>query len=202
MRAKQNIEALSALRPDYMGFIFYPPSPRFAGDILTPEIAENIPSSIKKTGVFVNLETQTILGICKKFNLNAVQLHGKETQKQCRDLKIKGLEVIKAFSLKTREDLNQLSVYEEVCDFFLFDTPTMHHGGSGRKFDWSLLQSLPTPKPFFLSGGLEESDAETLLKNCPVRPYAVDINSKFEIKPGLKNIESLKRFIKTIRTQT
>lgn len=201
MRQKENIEALSALMPDYMGFIFYPKSPRFAGSHLTPEITRQIPASIKKTGVFVNLGIQDILDICNKFNLNTVQLHGKESPDQCREIKDQGLEVIKAFSLKSMEEFDKVSEYEESCNFFLFDTPTKQYGGSGKKFDWSLLKTLPSQKPFFLSGGIEEKDADTLLDNCPVIPFAVDINSKFEVVPGLKNIESIKRFMKTIRKQ-
>lgn len=201
MRQQENIEALSALMPDYMGFIFYPKSPRFVGDHLTPEMTRQIPTSIKKTGVFVNLGTQDILKTCERFKLNTVQLHGKESPDQCKAIKNHGLEVIKAFSLKSLDEIDQTTPYEEVCDFFLFDTPTIQHGGSGKKFDWFLLESLPTKKPFFLSGGIEEQDAETLIDNCPVRPFAVDINSRFEIEPGLKDIESIQRFMKTIRQQ-
>lgn len=202
MRQKENIEVLSALMPDYMGFIFYSKSPRFAEDHLTPEIAKQIPASIKKTGVFVNLGNQDILDICQKYSLNAVQLHGKESPQQCLAIKERGLEVIKAFSLKSMEVVDQISAYEEACDFFLFDTPTRQYGGSGKKFDWTLLEALPSGKPFFLSGGIEENDAETLIDNCPVRPYAVDVNSKFEIEPGLKDIESIKRFMENIRKQS
>ncbi|WP_232526525.1 phosphoribosylanthranilate isomerase [Marinilabilia rubra] len=202
MRQQENIEALTALGPDYMGFIFYSKSPRFAGGFLTPKIIKQIPESIKKTGVFVNLKNQDILEICKNLSLNTVQLHGKESPEQCRAIKNLGLEVIKAFSLNSMEEIDQIMAYEEVCDYFLFDTPTRKYGGSGKKFDWSLLKALPSEKPFFLSGGIEENDAETLIEDCPVSPFAVDINSKFEIEPGLKNIESIERFIKTIRKQS
>jgi phosphoribosylanthranilate isomerase len=199
MRQAQNIKELVHLSPNYIGFIFYPKSPRFAGKILDSEITSDIPANIKKTGVFVNSELEYIINICEKFKLNTVQLHGMESKNLCQNIKSHGYEVIKAFSLRSDEDINKITDYHKSCDFFLFDTPTSLYGGSGRKFDWSLLANTKIEKPFFLSGGIEEDDAEIILNYCPVKPYAIDINSRFEIAPGLKDIKSVAKFINGIR---
>jgi len=201
MRLRQNIEEVARDIPDYMGFIFHPGSPRFAGNILQTEVTAALSDQIRKTGVFVNASTQYIDETCKKYKLNTVQLHGIETPQQCREFKELGYEVIKTFSLKNKEDIEQTSAYSQNCDFFLFDTLTIKHGGSGKKFDWSVLSGATIERPFFLSGGIEEADAETILNDIPVQPYAIDINSRFETHPGIKNAEAVGRFIKTIRGQ-
>ena len=199
MRLGQNIEEVARHKPDYMGFIFHPGSPRFAGNMLQPGVTAALPSHIRKTGVFVNASTQYIEEICQKYDLNTVQLHGKEPIKQCSELKKLGYEVIKTFSLKNIDDIEQTSDYATACDYFLFDTPTSHHGGSGKKFDWSVLSGGTIERPFFLSGGIEEADAKTILDDPPIRPYAIDINSRFETNPGIKNAEAVGRFIQAIR---
>lgn len=199
MRDHNNIEALVKLQPDYIGFIFYPPSPRFAGDILKPSTTQKISSSIKKTGVFVNATTETILTTSEKYTLNAVQLHGEETPEQCQKLLEAGLEVIKAFKPTQPADFMATEAYLDVCHFFLFDTPTLHYGGSGKKFDWEILAHYKDHKPFFLSGGIGEEDISAIIENCPLKPYAVDINSRFETEPGIKNIQAVQRFIASIK---
>ncbi|WP_291857246.1 phosphoribosylanthranilate isomerase [Marinilabilia sp.] len=201
MRHHQNILDLISLKPDYIGFIFYPKSPRYAGNILKPETTALIPEHIRKTGVFVNAKSETIKETCRIFNLNTVQLHGEESTDQCLELKEEGYEIIKAFSLKDEKDKEKTNDYKEVCDFFLFDTPTHQYGGSGQKFDWSILAGFEPARPFFLSGGIESQDAPGILKGCPAMPYALDINSRFESEPGLKNIAAIEQFIKTIRKQ-
>jgi phosphoribosylanthranilate isomerase len=199
MRHRQNILDLVKLKPDYIGFIFYPKSPRYAGPILKPETTALIPEFIRKTGVFVNADSEEIKKICQTFNLNTVQLHGKESTDQCFELKEEGYEVIKAFSLKDEEDIKKTEDYKDVCNFFLFDTPTHQYGGSGQKFDWSIITGFEPALPFFLSGGIENADAPKILKECPITPYALDINSRFEVAPGLKNIATVEQFITTIR---
>lgn len=201
MRHRQNILDLVKVKPDYIGFIFYPKSPRYAGSILKPETTALIPEEIRKTGVFVNADSETIKETCRKFSLNTVQLHGTESSTQCRELKNEGYEVIKAFSLKSEDDIKKTEDYKETCDFFLFDTPTHQFGGSGQKFDWSILADFEPARPFFLSGGIENADASGILKECPVTPYALDINSRFETAPGLKNIATVEQFINAIRQQ-
>ncbi len=199
MRHPDNIRELIKLRPDYIGFIFYEASPRFAGHELTQTTLDLIPNEICKTGVFVNSTLTQIQSTLEQFKLDAIQLHGQESPELCQALRNQGLEVIKAFSLKTATDLKGIERYKEACDFFLFDTATPSHGGSGRKFDWQLLKDAPLALPFFLSGGIGEEDANALLDECPVKPYALDLNSRFETQPGVKDIEALKRFIQQIR---
>ncbi len=200
MRHPNNIRELVNLRPDYMGFIFYEASPRFAGNMLTSETMGLIPKEIKKTGVFVNSSFDQIEAAIQRFNLDAIQLHGNESPDLCNRIRTKGLEVIKAFALKTASDLTKANEYKEVCDFFLFDTSTPTHGGSGRKFDWKVLKEAPIALPFFLSGGIGASDASRLLDECPVMPYALDLNSRFETQPGLKDIQAIERFMQEIKT--
>jgi phosphoribosylanthranilate isomerase len=201
MRHSQNIKDLVQLSPDYIGFIFYEKSPRYAAPILKPEITRDIPKQIKKTGVFVNEPLKRMLSVCEKYTLNTVQLHGNEPAETCHELQKQGYEVIKTFSLKTPADIEKTRAYSDFCNYFLFDTPTNAHGGSGRKFDWSVLREVTPEQPFFLSGGIEEGHAFTILKEVPREPYALDINSRFETAPGLKNIESIKQFMTIIRKQ-
>ena len=148
MRHGINIVELCRLKPDYIGFIFYSKSPRFAGDLLTREITDAIPAGIIKTGVFVNSTKSDILKTASRYNLNAVQLHGSESPELCEDLKNKHLQVIKAFHPNSIEKLKATKAYESVCDFFLFDTPSTTHGGTGNKFDWSILERYEGSCPF------------------------------------------------------
>ena len=185
---------VGSLLPDYMGFIFWEKSARyFDGEM------PNLPESIRKVGVFVNASVDEILEKINKYDLQAVQLHGQESAEFCQSLKniLPNLtEVIKVFSILDTFDFGILNPYEKVCDFFLFDTKGKLPGGNGTTFDWKVLENYPSTKPFFLSGGIgiEELNSinEILKTNLPV--YAIDVNSKFEIEPGLKNIEILSSF--------
>ena len=202
MKHPDNILELGALLPDYMGFIFWDKSARyFDGNI--PEL----PQSIKKTGVFVNETVENIAKKVKQYNLQAVQLHGNETADFCVELKnklAKHIEIIKVFSILNTFDFEALKPFESVCDYFLFDTKGELPGGNGTTFDWKVLEKYPSSKPFFLSGGigLDEMDAvKAILKtNLPV--YAVDLNSKFETAPGLKNIVSCSDAITRFSAET
>lgn len=188
MKNPDNIVKLSALLPDYMGFIFWEKSSRyFNGQI--PEL----PKSIKKTGVFVNETVENVVQKVLQYDLQAVQLHGEESVAFCTELRkslLKNIEIIKVFSILDTFDFAVLEPFESVCDYFLFDTKGKLPGGNGTTFDWKVLQQYPSSKPFFLSGGigLEELEvvSEILKTNLPV--HAIDVNSKFEIEPGLKNI--------------
>jgi phosphoribosylanthranilate isomerase len=160
----------------------------------------DLPKSIKKVGVFVNESTEVILAKAQKYNLQAIQLHGQESVAFCSDLKSKidtSVEIIKVFSVADDFDFEVLNAFETVCDYFLFDTKGKLPGGNGTTFDWKVLAKYPSEKPFFLSGGigLEEikSIEEISKTNLPI--YAIDINSKFEIESGLKNIELLKLMV-------
>lgn len=191
MRAPENIKALSALTPDYMGFIFWAPSSRYV-ETTTPEL----PSAIKKTGVFVDASVDYIQSMVLQHKLQAVQLHGEETPQYCALVQDFGVEVIKAFSIKDSFDFSQLEPYETSCDFFLFDTKGELPGGNGYGFDWSLLTNYPSQKPFFLSGGigLEHTPQIKALLNTDLPLHAIDVNSKFELAPALKNIDALTQF--------
>lgn len=193
MKFPENIRAVAALKPDFMGFIFYPKSPRYA-EPLDSDTLNSLPSSIKKIGVFVNEDIERILTLVFKYKLNGVQLHGTENVETCRKLKETGLIVIKAFPIAEAYNFKVISTYEEVCDYFLFDTKTDAYGGSGVKFDWSILDEYQGKTPFLLSGGIAPDDAEAILKIVHPKFAGIDLNSKFEVSPGLKNVELLREF--------
>lgn len=195
MREPNNIAALSDLQPDYMGFIFWAPSSRYV-ETTTPEL----PTAIKKTGVFVDASVDYIQSMVQQHDLQAVQLHGEETPNYCQLIQSFGVEVIKAFSVKNTFYFSTLETYEKSCDFFLFDTKGSLPGGNGYTFDWSLLKEYPSKKPFFLSGGigLENTQEIKELLNTNLPLFAIDVNSKFELAPGLKKIEALKQFKKEL----
>ncbi|MNL06707.1 N-(5'-phosphoribosyl)anthranilate isomerase [compost metagenome] len=197
MKLPDNVQAVAALKPDYLGFIFYRGSKRFI-DGLTPSFVRNLPSGIKRTGVFVNEELNKVAELATLYGLNAVQLHGEEPVKYCIALKgllaDHGVQLIKAFGVDEHFDFNQLKSYENVVDYFLFDTQTPDHGGSGKTFNWKLLDKYTLDKPYFLSGGIGLDSIEQIKNIKDTRLYAIDINSRFELAPGLKDIDKLKEF--------
>ena len=195
MRSPDNIMALSQLAPDYMGFIFWERSRRFV-----KKSTPHLPNSIKKTGVFVDASLSYIKEIAIQHQLQALQLHGDESPDFCQKLKVTELEIIKAFTVGSDFDFSVLENYESVCDYFLFDTKGELPGGNGSRFDWSLLRDYPDTKPFFLSGGIGPGDQKAIASiiNLNLPLYAIDINSKFEIEPGLKNIEVINQFKATL----
>jgi phosphoribosylanthranilate isomerase len=191
MRDKANIEEVAALQPDFMGFIFYKKSPRYAGDALDIALAGALPSSIQKIGVFVNEERATVLEYMEKYQLQYVQLHGEESAAYCKALQEEGAKIIKAYAVDNRFDFQQLEEYVPYCEYFLFDTKTESYGGSGIAFDWQVLQKYHFSKPFFLGGGVGPANvAEAVAINHPAM-FALDVNSRLEISPGLKNINSV-----------
>ncbi len=188
MKEPDNIRELAKLSPDMMGFIFYPGSKRFVGeDFAIPEIS----TEIKRVGVFVNADENYILQKVKQHGLDFVQLHGEETPEFCKTI-AKDVKVIKAFGIDEHFDFSVLAEYENSCDYFLFDTKTDKYGGSGKSFDWSVLTHYKGSKRFFLSGGIG-LDQVSGLSSCVPGPYAVDVNSKFETEPGIKDINKLKK---------
>ena len=193
MTQAANIAAVAELQPDYFGFIFYSKSPRLISEV-TAELIKYVPPILKATGVFVNEELEVVKAYIFKYNLKAVQLHGNESISYCEEIKATGVEVIKAFGVDENFDFAQLEAYLNVVDYFLFDTQTPAHGGSGKVFDWKLLEKYSFDKPYFLSGGIDLSHATTLKEINDPRLYAIDVNSKFELEPGLKNVEKLKEF--------
>ncbi|MBC8987872.1 phosphoribosylanthranilate isomerase [Pedobacter sp. N36a] len=197
----ENIREVAALQPDYLGFIFFKGSKRYAGEVL-PEVLANLPENIMKTGVFVNETLETVLSLVDKYQLNALQLHGAESPEYCRELKVSlgsmtalnTVELIKAFGVDEAFDFSLLNSYTATVDYFLFDTQTPHHGGSGKQFDWQLLTKYTLDLPYFLSGGIAAESAEMLNSIVDHRLFSIDVNSKFEIEPGLKDLEKLKVF--------
>ncbi len=196
---KYNPVEVAKLQPDYLGFIFYDKSPRNFTDNKIP----SLPTGIKKVGVFVNAEIDYIIEKLKKLDLNVIQLHGEESVDYCTDLKTRckadsiEIDLWKVFSIKDAFDFSVLKNFEPYVDKFLFDTKGKEKGGNGYTFDWQLLKEYPSEKPFILSGGigLEELEKLRLIFQTQLPIYAVDINSKFEDKPGLKNTQDLKKFI-------
>lgn len=192
----ENITEAAALKPDYMGFIFYPKSPRYAG-ALDPAA---LPDNVRRVGVFVNASLSEIESTAKRYGLHSIQLHGSESPETCQALREKGYEIIKAFGIETTDDFKQTVPYEGFCDLFLFDTRAPAHGGSGQRFDWRLLDRYNGKIPFLLSGGISSDNAEEILNIEHPCFYGIDLNSRFEIEAGLKNTGLLERFIKTIRS--
>lgn len=190
----ENIEELNLLQPDFMGFIFYQKSKRFfIKDAEIIPFIRNI-NNINKVGVFVNEGYTEIMQEVKDLNLQFVQLHGNETPEFCEQLQ-KEVKVIKAFRIDDNFDFKITEPYLEVCDYFLFDCFTEAYGGSGQKFNWNQLEEFPYSKKYFLSGGIRPEDA-AIIKSLKLSGlFAVDVNSGFEMKPGLKNIAALKYFM-------
>lgn len=198
MKIPENIKAVAALQPDFMGFIFYPKSPRYA-EPLDLTTLNALPTGIKKIGVFVNEDLENILTIVYKYKLDGVQLHGAENTDICQKLKEAGLIVLKAFPIAEAYNFKVTKKYEGTCDYFLFDTKTDAYGGSGIKFDWQMLDEYNGETPFLLSGGIAPDDAEAILKIEHPKMAGIDLNSKFEVSPGLKNLEVLRGFINEIK---
>ncbi|MHB9054810.1 MAG: phosphoribosylanthranilate isomerase [Paludibacteraceae bacterium] len=195
MNSPENIREVAALQPDFMGFIFYPNSPRFAKNLDTNAL-DGLPKSIKKIGVFVNENLENILTYINNYNLDGVQLHGTENKKLCMKIKEEAKTmVIKAFPVMESYNLKVTRDYEDFADLFLFDTKTDLYGGSGKKFNWNILHEYRGKKDFLLSGGIEMDDIKAIRKIEHPKMIGVDLNSKFEIQPGLKNVALLKQFL-------
>jgi len=205
MKYPDNILDIAALQPDYMGFIFYEKSSRyFTGTI------PQLPSTIKKVGVFVKASDTEIIQKINYYRLDAVQLHSDETPMFCKALRhqlkktfpLKTIEIIKVFSIGQTFNFDELMPFLDHCNFFLFDTKGKLPGGNGETFNWQLLENYTFTKPYFLSGGigLENIEALKKFKNNTISNYcyAIDVNSKFEIAPGLKNKEKLQQLKNTL----
>ncbi|MDR1437267.1 MAG: phosphoribosylanthranilate isomerase [Candidatus Symbiothrix sp.] len=188
------MKEISTLPIDMIGLIFHEASPRYAGE-LEPEGLSSLPASIQKAGVFVDKPAEYILDKVSRYHLQAVQLHGNESPAFCSALKSGGLTVIKSFPLGEAAALEACLPYENTCHYFLFDTKTPQYGGSGKKFDWEILSAYTGKTPFFLSGGIGPKDAEKLRQIKHPLLYAIDLNSKFETAPGVKDAEKLREFI-------
>jgi phosphoribosylanthranilate isomerase len=221
---KYNTAKVAKLQPDFLGFIFYKNSSRDFDDIIT-----ELPKSIKRVGVFVDENVEVIVDKIEKHQLDALQLHGHESPEYCKQLKRhyekhsdvvissketdchdlskksrndKSIEIIKVFSIKDEFDFSVLNDYEDVCDYYLFDTKGKLPGGNGYTFNWDVLNNYPSTKPYFLSGGIGLNEVEKIkaFQKSPASKYcyALDVNSKFEIEPGLKDLDLLRQFKKEL----
>ncbi|MCW0481685.1 phosphoribosylanthranilate isomerase [Gaoshiqia sediminis] len=199
MRDPENIDAVCAARPDYLGFIFYPKSKRYVGEKPDPAIFARVPSEIEKVGVFVNDEPNVVIDSCQQFGLAVAQLHGSETPDYCGAVKKAGLTVFKAFSIDEDFDFGLLESYSKMVDFFLFDTKGRLPGGTGEKFNWQLLDHYTDNVPFFLSGGIGPGDAPEIRNISHPQLFGIDINSGFELKPALKDARKTAKFVKEVR---
>ena len=194
MKHPENIQEIASLEPDYLGFIFWDKSIRK----MDYETIPKIPLNIKKVGVFVDESIHEIFAKVNQFKLDVVQLHGNENVVFCKNVKKIGVEVIKAFSIDNDFDFSTVKDYEPFVNYFLFDTKGKLPGGNGISFDWKILEKYPYEKPFFLSGGIGNTEVDAIKdflkteasKHC----VAIDINSRFELKPGYKSKIKLKKF--------
>ena len=192
MRDAVNIRQLEALGIDWMGMIFWPKSKRY---VSMPPVY--LPQHVRKVGVFVDASLDAIRQHVEDYQLDIVQLHGQESPETLKALK--PLTLIKAFNIATPEDLQKTEPYEGLADYFLFDTKGKSVGGNGEKFDWSVLASYQGETPFLLSGGIGPEDAQDIKTFHHPKCIGIDLNSRFETEPGLKDITKLKQFLEAIR---
>jgi phosphoribosylanthranilate isomerase len=190
----EDIKALISLNISRLGFIFYHKSKRYVYGKLIEDGLQVIPQHIKKTGVFVNAEIAEIEQIVDAFHLDAIQLHGDESPEFCNYFKTK-TEVIKTISIKEKESFASANLYIDACDLFLFDTHSENYGGTGKTFDWHWLEAYKLDKPFYLSGGISLENFEEIKKIRYPQLIGIDVNSMFEISPGIKDIEKIKQLI-------
>lgn len=192
IKTKDNFKAISKLPISMIGLNFYKPSPRYVNtDVLDNSILN---TTIKKVGVFVNEKASVIKRIALDYKLNYLQLHGNESVEYCKEL-ANILPVIKVFSVNSNFDFNTTKGFE-MADYFLFDTKVDSFGGSGKKFDWAILKNYKGTIPFLLAGGISPLDYDAISNINHSQFKGIDINSKFEIAPGIKNSTQIKNFLK------
>jgi phosphoribosylanthranilate isomerase len=202
MTQLEQVEELPDLGATFAGFIFYPKSPRYVFRHLTSAQLKKV-NTINKVGVFVNASAEEVLHMVDECRLHMVQLHGDESPKYCERI-ADYVSVVKAFRLSDNDSIEwMINPYMDVSDMFMFDTMGAGYGGTGKKFDWNILKGSNIGKPFFLSGGIQPEDTGALkeFSRQPVAKalFAIDINSKFETAPGVKNMEKVKRFINELK---
>lgn len=193
MRDSENIRAIEQTKADLMGFIFHPKSPRFVASL-----PEYMPKKQKRVGVFVNASLEQILAKAQKFSLEYIQLHGNEPPAFCSELKNRGLKVIRAQRIANADDIIRAESYN-MADLMIFDTKTELYGGSGKKFNWQLLENYKGCVPFLLSGGIRSDTFEEIKAFFHPQFAGIDLNSGFEISPALKDVGKLNNFIEKIK---
>jgi len=201
----EQVKAYDDLGVDMAGFNFYPASPRYMRQKISPEKMKQLKGKFARVGIFVNARYDELVRTVEEYRLDMVQLSGDETPEYCSKI-ADFISVIKVFRLAGKEHLDPLTIpYKNVCDFFMFDTAGTGYGSTGKKFNWKLLEKSPPSKPYFLSGGIEPSDVEKL-RNLMAGPggtklFAVDVNSKFELSAGVKDIAMLSKFIEELNKE-
>jgi phosphoribosylanthranilate isomerase len=198
MRNPENIRQVAALTPMLMGFIFWEGSKRSAIGLEQKVVAE-LPEYIRPVAVFVNPTVDQVIATSEKYGIKIVQLHGDETPQMCRELRRRGLTVFKAIGVDSRADLEQAAVYDGNVDLLILDCKSQHRGGTGQKFDWKILDRYPLATPYLLSGGIGPDDVGTIVGSLRKGMAGIDINSRFESAPGVKDLRLLTRFILTLR---
>lgn len=211
MRDADNIRDISALGVDMIGLIFYPPSPRYvqqfsSGAGIIPDYAPDMGKTPLRVGVFVDDMPQNIVTRVYNYKLDYIQLHGNEPRETLENLRASidpdikpKIKIIKAISVSSAEDIKKYKEYVGAADLFLFDTKCKTVGGSGELFDWQVLQAYDGDVPFLLSGGIGPDDAERIKNFHHPKCIGIDLNSKFEIEPALKDVEKLKQFLVKVK---
>ena len=211
MRDADNIRDISALGVDMIGLIFYPPSPRYvqqfsSGAGIIPDYAPDMGKTPLRVGVFVDDMPQNIVTRVYNYKLDYIQLHGNELRETLENLRATidpdinpNIKIIKAISVSSAEDIKKYKEYVGAADLFLFDTKCKTVGGSGEQFDWQVLQAYDGDVPFLLSGGIGSDDAERIKNFHHPKCIGIDLNSKFEIEPALKDVEKLKQFLVKVK---
>lgn len=195
------MQALQGMSVDYAGLIFYPKSARYAGEKLSDKKEAIRSIDIKKIGVFVNADVEEVKKKIKDFDLVAVQLHGDESPAYCKSL-MDEAEVIKVFRIGEEQGVeNRIQPFQEACHYFLFDTDTKMYGGSGKRFDWRILESIEIGKPFFLSGGIGPEDVPKIKMFQNTFVEVIDVNSRFETAPGVKDMQLVAQFINNLNAE-
>lgn len=197
IKTKENIDLLAQLNVEMIGLNFYPPSARYIDPVIGIDHFSILPKEMKRVGVFVNESLENINEIASKYNLDYIQLHGDEDVNFCKSV-AKYHKIIKVFRVDDQTDFHNISEYS-FANYYLFDTATKHFGGSGKKFDWSVLEDYKGNTPFLLSGGIGPDDADAVLQYDHPMYLGIDINSKFESEPAVKNPELISPFIHKLR---
>jgi len=195
----ENRESLEQLPVDYFGFIFYPGSPRYVGGLDQNEFRRLLSTSKFLTGVFVDAVAEEVISTAQQHQLTHIQLHGKETPAECEKIRRAGVKVIRSFSVHPDFDFKACEPFAAVSDLFLFDTKGKEPGGTGKKFNWELLEKYRLEVPFFLSGGISPGDEAAIAAFSHPMLYGIDLNSGFEDAPGIKNCDHIKEFIEKLK---
>lgn len=204
MTLPEQVNALDEMGVDLAGFIFYEKSPRFVRRKISAEVMKKTGGRIAKVGVFVNMPYEELMKTVEEYRLDMVQLHGDESERFCERV-ANYVTVIKAFRLSDNDPIEwMVRPYHEGCDMYMFDTLGAGYGGTGKKFDWNVLKGSTINKLFLLSGGIESGDEEKLkaFASEPVakKLFAVDINSKFEMSAGVKNMDKVRQFVSNLKS--